>query len=348
MFRLLFLLVTLYLASCSGENSAYIIGSNAQKQELRSLFRVLNEKAPTHEDRYDLTHFAAARKIAALLLASGNNALAASFLVGLSQSSDTYASWYIYTAAAAYEAQGELELAVRLYERLIRILPDMEIEGKSIHYEALKRLARNVDAPERRIQYYLDMLARFPSAPDTGVSYFLLAKEYERIGSWKEALANYAAFLPYFGVDVPGYPDALAYARRLVEFNASPKDWSSDSLEELVSAIRTALSAGSARQLRKYASKAGFFAVSWYQDSGMDANSKVAFDLNQFMRGHPIQSSPSLHPLSGPFEAYLRTWGWTGRIPVWYLYFRKIDFPADPGVHGQWEWAGIYFGERMQ
>jgi hypothetical protein len=133
-----------------------------------------------------------------------------------------------------------------------------------------------------------------------------------------------------------------------VEFNASPKDWTFESLDELVANVRRALSSGSARQLRKYASKAGFFAVSWYQDSGIDANSKVAFDLSQFMQGRPIQSSSALHPSSGPYDAYLRTWGWTGRVPVWYLYFRKIDFPADPKVHGQWEWAGIYFGEKMQ
>ena len=336
------------IVSCFAENSGYIIGSRAQKQELRALFRVLNANAPKQDNRNELAHFAAARKIAALLLASKNEALAASFLVGLSQSTDAFTSWYIFTAAATYEANNELELAIQLYERLVRTLPDLEIEGKSIHYEALKRLARSVDSPERRIQYYLDLLARFPSAPEIGSYYFLLAKEYEKIGSWKEALANFTAFLPYFGVDVPGYPDALAYARRLIEFNASSKDWSFDSLDELVSVIRTALTAGSARQLRKYASKASFFAVSWYQDSGLDANSKVAFDLNQFMRGKPIQSSSSLHALSGPNEAYLRTWGWTGRVPIWYLYFRKIDFPADPGVHGQWEWAGIYFGERMQ
>jgi len=25
-----------------------------------------------------------------------------------------------------------------------------------------------------------------------------------------------------------------------------------------------------------------------------------------------------------------------------------VNFPADPKVHGNWEWAGIYFGEKMQ
>ena len=205
-----------------------------------------------------------------------------------------------------------------------------------------------MEAPERRIGYFKDLIVRFSDAPDTGSSQFLLAKAYEKTGAWKEAMEHYAAFLPYFGAKVPGYPDAHDYARRLVEFNASPKDWTYENLDEIVALLRKALLSGSSRQLRKYSAKAGFFAVSWFQDGTLGANSKVTFDLNEFMQGRPIQSSPTLAPSSGPREAYLKTWGWTGRVPVWYLYLRKVDFPADPEVHGRWEWAGIYFGERMQ
>jgi len=43
----------------------------------------------------------------------------------------------------------------------------------------------------------------------------------------------------------------------------------------------------------------------------------------------------------------LRTWGWHQYLSTWYLYFRKIYFPADPEIHGRWEWAGIYYGEKF-
>ena len=47
-------------------------------------------------------------------------------------------------------------------------------------------------------------------------------------------------------------------------------------------------------------------------------------------------------------EAYLWTYGWGGlRIRTWYLYFRKVHFPPDPEIHGTWEWAGIFLGERL-
>lgn len=348
LWAIFFAVLAFFVTSCSGNNSLYITGTPAQRKELSSLFAILDDHGKEGANPDSLAHYAAARKISAILIESGNGAKAASLLVALSSDGDEYSSWYLFAAAASYEASGDVQLAIPLYERIVKTLPDLIVDGKSLHYESLARLVKNVETPERKIEYYRDLIARFPDASDIGASHFLLAKEYERVGAWKEALENYAAFLPYFGANVPGYPDALDYARQLVEFNASPKDWTFESLDELVANVRKALSSGSARQLRKYASKAGFFAVSWYQDSGIDANSKVAFDLSQFMQGRPIQSSSALHPSSGPYDAYLRTWGWTGRVPVWYLYFRKIDFPADPKVHGQWEWAGIYFGEKMQ
>ena len=347
-FQVLLLLCCLLAFSCSTQASLYIEGTGSHRAELKTLFQLLDRHGTEGEAPDELAHFAAARKIAATLIASGRAAAAATFLTGLAEQKDNYAAWYLFTAAAAYESQGDLPLAIPLYERIVRTLPDLVIEDRSIHHESLARLAAAVETPERRIGYFEDLIARFPEARDVGSYQFLLAKAYEKTGAWKRALEHYAAFLPYFGAKVPGYPDAYDYARRLVEFNASPKDWTYENLDELVDLLRKAFLSGSARQLRKYSAKAGFFAVSWFQDGGLGANSKVTFDLNEFMHGRPIQSSPALAPFSGPREAYLKTWGWTGRVPVWYLYLRKVDFPADPEVHGRWEWAGIYFGERMQ
>ena len=131
---------------------------------------------------------------------------------------------------------------------------------------------------------------------------------------------------------VPGYPDALAYARQLVEFNASPKDWTYESLDELLANIRKALSLRAPRaSCANMPPRRGFSPFPGIRTAASTRTARLAFDLSQFMQGRPIQSSPVLHASSGPYEAYLRTWGWTGRVPVWYLYFRKIDFPRRPG-----------------
>ena len=75
--------------------------------------------------------------------------------------------------------------------------------------------------------------------------------------------------------------------------------------------------------------------------------SKEEFSMRSFMRGNAIHFNAKLDETSNPNEAYLRTWGWSPYISVWYLYFRKVNFPVDPEIHGRWEWAGIRFGEKL-
>jgi tetratricopeptide (TPR) repeat protein len=340
--------IGLFLSCAGTPHDFFIVGSAEQKHELSTLFSFIDIFGPHSEKPDSLKRFMAARRISALLIGEGYPSRSATFLIGLADPPDEYAAWYVFTAAASYEASGETALAIPLYERVIKTLPDMTVDGKSLYYECLERLVKNVDNPDRLIDYYRDLIARFPDSPDIGSFYFLLAKQYEKTGDWNKALEYYTRFLPYFGTTVPGYPDALKYARDIVEFNASPKDWTYENLDDLVAGIRKALIVRSARDLRKFAAKAGFFAVSWYQDTNVDANSRVLFDFSQFMANGPISVASSLDPSSNDREAYLRTSGWTDRAPVWYFYFRRINFPADPEVHGQWEWAGIYFGEKVR
>ena len=325
-----------------------IAGNPERNREMsESYFLFLRHSADGNQPD-SLRRFIAARRIGAILIDKGEYAKAAAFLTKAAAEEDAYAAWYIFSAAGAYEADGAPSLAVPLYERMVKMYPDLEIEGESLHYEALSRLAGSASSPEKRIGYYRDLIARFPDRPDPGVAYYLLALEYEKTGEWDLAVQNYSKFLPWFGTEVPGHPDALKRARTVVEFNSSPKDWGYENLAELVAGIKSALVSRSSSRLRRYMAKVGFFAVSWHQDGVADANSRVLFDFSEFMRSGAISVAEGLDSSSGATEAYLRTWGWTGRVQVWYLYFRKIDFPADPKVHGQWEWAGIYFGEKMQ
>lgn len=46
-------------------------------------------------------------------------------------------------------------------------------------------------------------------------------------------------------------------------------------------------------------------------------------------------------------KLFLRTIGWSYRVETWYLYFRRVNFKADPSIDGKWEWAGIFFGEKL-
>ena len=177
----------------------------------------------------------------------------------------------------------------------------------------------------------------------------MLGRAYEGIGEWNGAIKAYTQFLSYASSDVPGFPNADNYAKRLVDFNNSAKDWSFENLNTLVNAVKAALDAGSSNRLWQYHAKANFFTRTWENEDTSEGAiaGHAVFNISDFMRGSRIRYADTLDVSSNANEAYLRTWGWTGYIPTWYLYFRKIHFPLDPEIHGRWEWAGIYYGEKF-
>jgi hypothetical protein len=346
----------LALASCGSPQDAFMVGSRGDRAEFVELFGLLQAAGDAPVER-----FAALRQISAKLLTLREYGRLTALLTsvaaerpgdrgetaGSSDAGDPYAAWYLFTAAYAYEMQGSAPIAALYYDRIVKNWPDLVVDGRSIHFDCLSRLIETVASPERRIEYYKDLIARFPDRVDMGRILFLLGKEYENVGEWNLAVKTYSKFLPYFGSSIPGYPDALQYARSIVEFYNSPKDWAYQSLPALVANVKSALASGDSGRLKRYRAKVNFFAMSWHQDEG-DVNSQGLFDFAEFMSGGHISAAEELDPASSPTEAYLKTWGWSERIAVWYLYFRKISFAADPEIRGQWEWAGIYFGEMMQ
>ena len=334
----------LALASCSAQRSMYMAGSKADRAELRELFSLFDSAKSDPVER-----FAAARQISSVLLREKEYERLTLFLTGLASErpDDPYASYYLFQAAYVYDLEGSSPIAALYYDRIVKNYPDLDVDGVSLHYQCLRRLIETASSPERRIEYYKDLIARFPDRVDMGALLFLLGKEYEKVGEWDLAVKTYARFIPYYGAPVPGYPDAFQYARNIVDFYNSPKDWTYTDLDVLVGKVKAALAAGDPYKLRTYRAKVNFFAMSWHQDE-TDVNSQVLFDFTEFMSGGRIYYDDGLDASSGPRDAYLKTWGWSERISTWYLYFRKIYFPADPEIHGRWEWAGIYFGEKMQ
>lgn len=336
------LAAALVLASCRSPKSAFIVGSGEDRAELEELFGLLEAAEGDSVQR-----FAAIRQISSKLLARREYGRLTAFLSRTAEDeSDPYAAWYLFTSAYAHELQGSAPVAAVYYDRILKNLPDIIVDGRSVHRECLSRLIETSLSPERRIEYYKDLIARFPDESDMGRILYLLGKEYEAVGDWDLAFRTYSKFLPYFGTAIPGQPDAFQHARNVVDFYNSPKDWTYEDLQTLVANVKSALASGDPNRLKRYRAKVNFFAASWHQDE-TEVNSQVLFDFSEFMPGGRIYAAEGLDPGSGPREAYLKTWGWAERISTWYLYFRKIYFPADPEIHGRWEWAGIYFGEKM-
>ncbi len=324
-------------------DSYYLTGMGKNRETIQDLLRLLKSETAPGEER-----FVVVREIASELLKTEAYGKLTHFLTSwvARHPDDPYNAYLLLMTAYVHLQLDAAPVAAYYFDRIVKNYPDLFVRGESVHLACLNKLIELVDDPQRRAWYYKELISRFPDRIDLGAAYFMLAQAYEKTGEWDSAIKTYTKFLPYYEATIPGFPDAFGYAKKLVDFNNSPKDWSFESLPALVDAVKSALDRGSPATLRKYRAKVNFFAMSWEQEE-MDSNSLVEFNLSDFMFGNRIRYAPTLDASSNANEAYLRTWGWSQRISTWYLYFRKINFPADPEIHGRWEWAGIYYGEKF-
>jgi tetratricopeptide (TPR) repeat protein len=321
----------------------YITGSRENREQLRDLFTLLAEAGDSAENT-----FAVIREIANNYARSKEYGRLVHFLGGrtINFPDDPYNSYYFLMIAYAYMQKDSLPVAVQCFDLIVKNYPDLTVNNESIHFACLNQLIDLTKLPVQQAWYYQELISRFEDRIDLGIAWFMLAQTYERIGDWNSAIQAYARYLPYAGSIVPGFPNAENYARQQVDFDNSRKDWTFESLPALYSVVKAALDDGDSWRLGRCQAKVNFFARSWGQgetdDSGM-----ADFSLSDFMRGNRIYYEAELDASSNSTEAFLRTRGWSQYVSTWYLYFRKIYFPSDPEIHGRWEWAGIYYGEKF-
>lgn len=328
------------LPSCAGKSV-----SRADEDETqRELEALLLQPGISSESRFAITN-----KIATKMLSDGNFYDLILYLTDYVESNedDEHDSYWLLMCAYAYIQMNQEKVAEYYFERIIRNYPDLMVKGQSIHYMCLERLIQISTNHENRINYFNTLISQFPSEVSITEMYVRLAREYEQTGEWARALKTYNMFLEQpdaSSIQIADLHDIYNYARHLITFNNSPKNWTFATLDELASATKDAISHYQPRRLDTYRSKVNFFAVSWRQDENVPTG-QVEFSMQNFMKGNRIRFSENLIPGPTINEAYLRTTGWTTGVPTWYFYFRKVNFPADPKIHGRWEWAGIYIGE---
>jgi hypothetical protein len=351
--------ITLILVSCGGESQLtlelvkstlhqtvtpdyYLTGTKTQQAMLSDLFSLLDR-----ETKPGPVQFSIVREIAVAYIRQEEYATLINFLNArvAKEPDDPYNAFYLHMIAYSWSLLDAVPVAARYFDLVLKNYPDLTVAGKSIHMECLSKLITLIHDPEQQVLYYQELISRFPDKIDMGRAYFMLAQAYEQTGEWHSAIEAYSKYLPYAGTIIPGFPNADHYAKQLVDFNNSPKDWAFENVNTLVAAIKAALDSGNANRLWQYRAKVNFFARSWAQED-TDDSGMADFNMTEFMHGSRISYTNSLDASSNASEAYLRTWGWA-QYSTWYLYFRKIYFPADPEIHGWWEWAGVYYGEKF-
>jgi len=324
----------------------YICGTEDEQDTLKKYFTLLVSEAESSQEQ-----FAVIREIANTYLRQKEYSKLINFLTARIHQypADPYNAYYLFMTAYGYQQMEAYPIAALYFDMIVKNYLDLKVQDNSIHLACLNQLITQINNPQQRVWYYEELISRFQDEIDPGPAYFMLGQAYEGIGEWNSAIKAYTQYLSYMGSDIPGFPNADNYARRMVDFNNSAKDWTFEKLATLVNAVKAALDAGSSNRLWQYHAKVNFFTRTWEHEDSTDAGSAghSVFNLSDFMRGNRIRYAESLDISSNANEAYLRTWGWSQHISTWYLYFRKIYFPLDPEIHGRWEWAGIYYGEKF-
>ena len=260
---------------------------------------------------------------------------------------DPFNAYYLMVVAHNYREDMAYPFAVNYYERILKNYHDLQFMGNSIHFLCLRDLLDMIEDDEVRILYYKDILARFSDYINVDETYYNLGNTYAKVGEWDLAIESYRKFLEFFD-----NTSSDSYSKeRIVEllaYYSTDKNWTFESLDllvdKVVNSINEAKFRNDSRLLRVNMSKVNFFAVSW-EEVETTADPEFIANLGIFLSPR-ISASKVLDKASNQQEAYLKTTGWSYRISTWYLYFRKINFPADSEIHGNWEWAGIYFGEK--
>jgi tetratricopeptide (TPR) repeat protein len=338
------LLICFFSSCTSATSDYYLTGEKEKDNEISELLHLLKRKDLKAETRFPLVE-----EISRFLDSAGELEKENLFLTTYIKNhpDDPYCGYYLYLVAENYRKRKATTFAQLYYIRILENYSDLIVEGDSLHHQCLQKLIKLSNKPENRAKYYNQLIRRYGDRIDPGTTYYYLAKTYENLGEWEKAYTAYEKFLEYPDTIIPGLPDVYERVSQKVAFYRSDKSWTVESLDELVRRIKWAIYKRNTKELLRYrATDEYFFSSSWEQEND-DVNSRMFFDLGEFLGKYSIHYSRDIDIASNSREAYLKTWGWYYWVGTWYLYFRKIDYPADPEINGRWEWAGIYFGEKI-
>ena len=343
--RFLFVLLAAVLwFGCTRYDDYFLVGSRQEKAEQRKLITALDADSGSPENRFIINN-----QIINAFLEHGETEKMNLFLTAYVKThpEDSFNAYYLLLVAENYRASEAYPFAAYYYERVLKNYRDLLLEGnQSIHYICLINLVRMVEEPEIRVNYHKELLERFGESIEKGAIYYSLAQTYEELGKWDLAMQHYKEYLKYPGTVIQGVPNARLEVTLMVSLYDLPrKNWTMENLEDLVQRIRNAIWRKDTRVLNALRAGVDFFVRAW-EDEDSEQELELLNDLGVFLQQGRILSSSTLDRDSNEREAYLRTSGWGYRIKTWYLYFRKVYFPPDPDIHGQWEWAGIYLGEK--
>lgn len=352
----LIICVLLTLISCNkGGYSHYIDSDNPNREKLEELFPLLDRQQEHSENRFTIMS-----EIIAMMLKQRSigklNLLITTYIN--ENPDDPYNSYYLLLLSSAYIKNEKNDFAKQYLHRIIKNYPDLDINGLSTHYSALTTLAKISTNPVNRVTYYKTLIKDHKEKVETrkmfsggiGELYYYLGKAYEDSEMWNESIKAFEEFLTYDDAAIPQEPEAKAIIARKIGFHYSNKKWIVNDLDILVKRIKYAIYKKNPTLLDRYRAH-DFFIINW---KSKNSDSETSFPMkSSVLTNMNIRAYRDLDEMSNENEAYLAVEGnrWRSIMwatyPKWYFYFKRVNYPMDPNIHGGWEWAGIYLGEKL-
>lgn len=348
--------VLITLTSCSGgDYYQYITKENPNRNELKELFPLLEKNQQYLENRFTVMN-----EIISMMLPYEKpgviNLLVTNYVN--KNPDDPYNSYYLLLLASSYIKHDQNNFAIPYLHRIVKNYPDLGIKNMSTHYTALTTLVDITIDPKDKIYYYKRLIKDHRKRIDKkekfsggiGEVHYYLGQTYEAAEMWEESIRSFENFLIFEDTEIPKEPGAREEIKNRVGFYYSDKKWVIKDLDTLVKRVKYAINSRNPALLDRYRAH-DFFIINWkskFSDlkSSYPMESSVLTSMN-------IRAARELDPMSNENEAFLAVSGnpWSSSIwavyPTWYFYFKRVDFPMNPEIHGGWEWAGIFLGEKL-
>lgn len=232
--------------------------------------------------------------------------------------------------------------AVFYFTQSITLLPYNQ--APKITFETLSLLSKIEYNIDKKIEYNLMLLKKYPKQANHSDVFYTLGNLYDSKAEWNLAYEAYDNLLSSSHTSrSPAIQQKIeSIFFRVKRHKTRPsKVW--NTVQEAKQAVHRGLYTHNGPYIKSLQSR-NFFTVQWYE-SITDTNAYIpTFDLVPVLLHSKLSFESNFSPHSTSTQVLWKTYGW-GRVGTWQMVFRQIQQPDTPSLNGKWEWAGIYFGE---
>lgn len=258
-----------------------------------------------------------------------------------------------YLLALSYKETRQPKLASHLLLRLATQSNEIVYQGQPLQQRLLQNLVEDMDDPLERLIFLKQLLAYQGNSERSVTLSYYLGKTYQNIGLWDQAIETYRYTLSLPGAIEILDPKDYNNIRSLIAYRNNPSNRVFRDLDILIQRVKQAQESGNIESLAQLQAISDFVIQYWAQKE----NYHPTPEQDTFLRGliefsrnyngeNTVKWEAGLSELSNSNEAYVKTTNWYAEWGTVHFYFRKVFYPPNPEIHGQWEWAGVFLGGK--